>query len=95
MVGLIFKKEKEKKRVKLVFLSLLLMIAVFAYPTANTNLCTTICEYNGCTVFLHQAENSYRLFVRYNDGWTVAEIGSGQFGGTLCGGVQPCIPAQQ
>jgi hypothetical protein len=83
------------KRVKLVFLSLLLMFAVFAYPTANASSCATICEYNGCTVFLHQAENSYGLFVTCNDGWTGSEIGSGQFGGTLCGGVQPCVPAQQ
>lgn len=69
---------------------MIVVLIAMSFNVATAADCTTTCSYNGCTVSLTQGSNSWAMTV-VCDGYSETDSGTGTFGGTICGGVTPCI----
>ncbi|MTI88073.1 MAG: hypothetical protein FH748_08905 [Balneolaceae bacterium] len=73
------------------FISGLFIASIFFISNVGASMeCTTTCQYNGCSVSLVQTSSSYTLSASCDDGYSGSDSGSGDFTGTICGGVEPC-----
>lgn len=61
-----------------------------------TSACTIVCPFNDCVVSLSQNDLGWALVINC-DGMPIhTESGSGEFGGTICGGIglDQCVPSE-
>lgn len=73
--------------------AILIINFLILLPLASANAfqasCTSGCQTDDCHVTVEQSADQWLMNINCGNGGTVFE-GSGQYGGTICGGFTPC-----
>lgn len=75
-----------------------LMFAIIFFLTTVTSLnasCFDYCEYGDCSVNFYQGSGGWGMDIQCGDDpEATSYTGNGQYGGTICGGYEPCSDLQ-